>query len=158
MNMQANLKKVVAFVVANKAALSCEDRAILTSEFAPTPETETETQIQNVVAFCESLPPPPKDTEDTEDTLLGVYHDLGVEPERRTFIHVTQGRKQGYVELRFDKRPDRSTLEYLKSAQVSRASGEGRKRAFRFSDKDGDKRWFGPSSAWSRLTKRIVLV
>jgi len=130
------LRQVVAFVLNNIHSLTAEDAAKLTEAFAlttdsvPTPEPTPE-------------PAPAPAIADTEG--VGVWRDMATSD----VCTVKRGTKQGFIELRFDGRPHKDTIAYLKTVKTTNG-----KQAFRYAWKDkDDPRWWGKSEYFNKLSR-----
>ena len=157
MTMQNKLNQIITFLLDNRAEISGEDIERLALAFAPAhPRLPTASEAD------EPTPEPEPDHSWMEEGEHGgaefpavagtetkaIWKDCGTQD----VCEITRGRRKGVIEIKYDGKPSKSTLSFLKSVKVKGSN----RRAFNYNSKT--QVWFGEAEYFARLTVRYQYV
>jgi hypothetical protein len=149
------LNAIVTFLLDNRAEIAGEDIERLALAFAPAhPRLPTASEAE--------APEPEPDHSWMEEgehggaefpavagnETMAIWKDCGTQD----VCEITRGRRKGVIEIKYDGKPSKSTLAFLKSVKVKGSN----RRAFNYNGQT--QVWFGEAEYFVKLTARYQYV
>ena len=152
------LNAIVTFLLDNRAEITSEDIERLALALAPAhPRLPTASEADEPTP--ESPEPDHSWMESGEhggaefpavagNETMAIWKDCGTQDT----CEITRGRRKGVIEIKYDGKPSKSTLAFLKSVKVKGSN----RRAFNYNGKTHV--WYGEAEYFTRLTARYQYV